>query len=435
MRKEPHPQQSHLHSLPGPDDITRVELPNGIVVLSRANFNSPSVVISGYLPAGALFDPDEKLGLADFTAVALMRGARTRDGEVRTHRQIYDALESVGASLGAGGGMHSASFHGKALAEDLDLLLGLLADVLRRPTFPADQVERLRDQLLAGLAIRAQDTGEMASLLFDQIVYDGHPYSRPNDGYPETISAITRQDLEDFHRRCYGPRGLTIAVVGAVDPQQAVEKVAAALGDWQNPGQPEPPPTGPVSPLEELAERRVTLNGKSQADVVLGVAGPPRRSPDFLAASLGNNILGQFGMMGRIGETVREKAGLAYYASSSLSGGIGPGPWSVSAGVDPQNLAQAIDLCRSEIRRFTRQPVEEQELDDSKANFIGQLPLPLESNGGVAGALIRMERYELGLDYYRRYPDLVRAVTREQVLEAAARYLDPDRLGIAVAGP
>jgi zinc protease len=140
-------------------------------------------------------------------------------------------------------------------------------------------------------------------------------------------------------------------------------------------------------------------------------------------------------MMGRIGKVVREAAGLAYYAASSLGGGLGPGPWDVSAGVDPQAVDPAIDLILQEIRRFTSEPVTSEELADSQANYIGRLPISLESNVGIASALLGLERYQLGLDYYRRYPDLVRAITAEQVLQAARHYLDPDRLAIAVAGP
>jgi zinc protease len=358
-----------------------------------------------------------------------------RGTEQHSFQQIYDVLESAGASFGTGGGTHTATFNGKALAEDLDLLLGLLGEVLCQPTFPEEQVERLRAQLLTGLAIRAQDTGEMASLTFDQIVYAGHPYSRPEDGYPETIRAISRADLAAFHREHYGPRGLVIAVVGSVDPAHAVEKVARVLGDWHNPDQPGPHALPPLNPMEKSIIQRVAIPGKYQADIIMGSAGPPRRSPDYLAASLGNSVLGQFGMMGRIGDVVREQAGLAYYAHSSLTGGMGPGPWFVSAGVDPVNIDQAIELMHKEVARFVHEPVSEQELADSQANFVGRLPLSLESNGGVAAALVNLERYDLGLDYYRRYPDLVQSVTRQEVLETAARYFDPDRLGIAIAGP
>jgi zinc protease len=418
-----------LH-LPGPEDITRVELANGIVVLSRADFNSPSVAVSGFLHAGALLDPDEKLGLADFTASALLRGTQRY-----SFQEIYDTLESAGASLGIGGGTHTTTFHAKALGEDLSVLLSLLAEALCYPVFPPEQVERLRTQLLTGLAIRAQDTGEMAGLAFDQIVYQNHPYRRPEDGYPETIQAIQREDLIDFHCRNYGPRGLVVAIVGGVQPEKAVEMVQAALGGWQNAQQLATAQLPSLEPLIGMTSRRVVIPGKSQADVVIGAAGPARTAPDYLAASLGNNILGQFAMMGRIGKVVREKAGLAYYAASSLGGGMGPGPWDVSAGVDPQAVDPVIDLICQEIRRFTREPVTVDELADSQANYIGRLPISLESNVGIASALLSLERYQLGLDYYRHYPDMVRSITAEQVLQAASHYLDPDRLAIAVAGP
>ena len=418
------------HSLPGADDITRVQLCNGIVVLARSNFNSPSVTVSGYLQAGGLSDPIDKLGLADFTASALMRGSQRR-----SFQQIYDALESAGASLGIDSGTHTSGFGGKSLAEDLDLLLSLLAEVLIEPTFPAEHVERLRAQLLTGLAIRAQDTGDMASLTFDQMVYANHPYRHPEDGYPETIAAVSREDLVDFHKQYYGPAGMVVVVVGAVETRRAVERVEAYLGNWVNPDQPLTPALPPVIPLEETVVRKTTIAGKSQADIVLGVAGPGRRSPDYFPAALGNSILGQFGLGGRIGDSVREKAGLAYYAHSSLAGGLGPGPWSVSAGVDPRNVDQAIGLIRQEITRFTTERVLADELSDSQANFIGRLPLSLESNGGVAGALLNLERFELGLDYYRRYADLVSVVSVDDVLATAQRYLDNERLGVAIAGP
>ena len=418
------------HSLPGPDDIVRIELNNGIIVLARSNFNSPSVVIQGSLNAGSLFDPLDKLGLAHFGALGLMRGTA-----VRSFQQIYDTLESAGASLGFSGGTHTTSFGGKALAEDLGLLLGLAAEAMRQPVYPPEQIERLRAQLLTGLAIRTQDTSEMASLAFDQVIYSGHPYQYPEDGYPETISAILVSDLQEFQRRHYGPRGMIIAVVGGIEPAKAVDAVALALGDWQNPLQTDPPSLPGVNPLAETRRVKVDIAGKAQSDIVLGVAGPARREPNYMAASLGNNILGQFGMMGRLGDSVREQAGLAYYIASGLSGGIGPGPWDVSAGVDPENVDQAIDLILQELQRFYQEPVTPEELADSQANYIGRLPLSMESNSGVASSLLALERFNLGLDYYWRYPDLVRGVTPEQVLETARQYLNPSRLGIAVAGP
>jgi len=417
-------------NLPGPEDIHRQVLPNGIVVLCRSNFNSPSVVISGYIQAGSLFDSDEKLGLADFTARALMRGTEKRD-----FQQIFDALESCGASLGISSGAHTTGFSGRALVEDLPLLMDLLAEAIRMPMFPQRQVEKLRAQLLTGLAIRAQDTSDMASLTFDQIVFENHPYSRPEDGWPQTIQAITRGDLVKFHQKHLGPRGMVIVIVGAVEASQAFVQVERVLGDWRNPRQPESPVLPPVRPLIQSVTRKVTIPGKFQSDLVIGASGPKRLDPEYIPASLGNSVLGQFGMMGRIGEVVRERAGLAYYAYSSLNAGIGPGSWDVAAGVNPGNVEKAAGLIQKEIARFVKKGVTADELADSQANFIGRLPLSLESNAGVANALLNMERHNLGLDYYRRYPEMVKAVTPEQVVEVSRKFLHPDKLAIAVAGP
>lgn len=418
------------NAFPGEDDIFRAELGNGVVVLSRADFNSPSIVISGFLTSGSLFDPDDKLGLADFTASALMRGT-----ENHSFNQIFDHLESAGASFAVSGATHTTSFNGKSLAEDLDLLLVILTEIIQKPTFPAEEIERLRAQLLTSLAMRAQDTGEMASLAFDQIVYKDHPYSRPEDGYPETIQRITREDLQLFHRKHIGPQGMVIVIVGAIEPETAVQKVNLKLGDWKKPGQPEPINLPPLKPLTRGKIEQIKIPGKFQSDILMGAPGPERKSDYFVPAAIGNNILGQFGMMGRLGDIVREQGGLAYHISSSLSGGLGPGPWYVSAGVSPDNVDKTIKLIRTEIERFISEKVSEEELNDSKSNFIGRLPLSLESNAGVAAAIINLERYQLGLNYYREYPELIQGVTAENILEAAQKFLSPECLAIAVAGP
>lgn len=422
-------QPENWNSLPGPEDILRRELPNGIVVLARPNYDSPSVVIRGYVSGGSLFDPDDRLGLADFVSSMLMRGTAQR-----SFQQIYDELESVGASLGFGASMHNTNFSGRALAEDLPLLLQSLSECLRQPIFPAEQVEKLRTQLLAGLAIRDQDTGDMASLIFEQLVFNGHPYGRPEDGYSETIRAVTREDLVSFHRRQYGPQGMVVVVVGGVAPEKAADLVADILGDWGNPDKPAAPELPLLRDLEQTIRKHHEIPGKSQTDLVLGTLGPQRSSPDYRALSLGNNVLGQFGMMGRIGDVVREQAGLAYYASTSLNAGIFTGTLEVSAGVNPANVQRAIDLILAELKRFVSEPVLPEELQDSQANFIGRLPLSLESNSGMAAAILKLERYGLGLDYYRHYAARVAAVTPEQVLETAQRYLHPDRLVIVSAG-
>jgi zinc protease len=283
--------------------------------------------------------------------------------------------------------------------------------------------------------MRAQDTRDMASLNFDELVYRDHPYARAEEGHPQTVGAITADDLINFHKKIYGPRGMVVAVVGGIEAEKAVAEVRATLEDWQNPEQPAEFQLPEWKPLEARVTKRHPIPGKSQSDLIIGTAGPARSEPDYMAANLGNNILGHFGLMGRVGDVVREQAGLAYYAYSSLGGGTGPGPWAVAAGVNPANEEKAADLIFKELAKFTDELVSEEELSDSQSNFIGSMPLSLETNGGVAEALLNVERHNLGLDYYRRFPDEIKAITREQIRGVAARYLTNDKMAVSIAGP
>jgi len=422
---------SRRNSLPGPDDIRREVLPNGIVVLARENFAAKSVVITGSLAVGSINEGSQRPGLASFTASALMRGTLHRDFDT-----LHGELEGLGASLGIGGGVHSSSFSGKALAEDLPTLLTLLSDVLRSPSFPVDQTERLRGEALTGLRIRMQDTRAVAGDSFRDLAYpNGHPYRRNMNGNLESLTALTLDEVREFHRVNYGPDGMIIVIVGAVKAEAAVQAVQDALGDWQNPLQPTKQTLPDLALIPEIRQEFKVLAGKTQSDIILGWPGPSRLSPDFHPANLANNILGNFGMMGRLGKTVREDQGLAYYASSRLGGGHGPAPWTISAGVNPANVQRAIESIVVEINRLTSELVTEDELAENKANFIGRLPLSLENNEGVAGSILNMETYNLGLDYLHRYADVINAVTREDLLRTAQQYMRPDAYALGVAGP
>jgi zinc protease len=419
----------NIQSLPGPHDIARKVLPNGITLLARSNFNSASVVLSGYLGAGSLFDPVDKLGLAQFTSLALLRGTQTRDFQA-----IFEELESAGASLGFGASVHNINLGGRCLADDLPLVTGILADCLMQPTFPEIYLERLRTQMLTNLSIRAQDTAEMASLTFDELLFPNHPYGIPEDGYPETIQAIQKRDLEEFHKTYFHPENMVVVIVGAVEPEQAFKLFENVFAHWNNPVVSPQKKLTKVSTPQKTIRHHVSIPGKSQSDLVMGTLGPKRQASDYLASSIGNNILGQFGMMGRIGDAVREKAGLAYYASTSVNAWIEAGSWEVSAGVNSENLNKAIDLITSELKKFCSESVTQSELDDSKSNYIGRLPLSLESNSGVANSILNLERFNLGLDYLQRYPGLVNQVTPDEILTAARTYINPEKLIIVSAG-
>ena len=422
--------KEHRNALPGPDDITRIELPNGITLLTRSNFNSPTLSIKGYLNTGSLFDPDSQLGLSYLTAHGLMNGTNQHD-----FQGLYNEIESVGAELSFSAGTLKTSFSAHCLSEDLILILGLIAECLCTPSFPKKEFNRQKTQLLTGLAIRAQNTSAMAALLLDQIIFADHPYQRPEEGYPETVQNITAKDTRDFYQRTFGPKGMVIVIVGAVDPQTAIESVNKTLGDWENKAQETLPSIPPALPIQTTTRKSLCIPGKFQADIVMGCLAPTRLSPDYFPLRIANNILGEFGMMGHLGYRVREEAGLAYYAYSSLSVGLGPGAWEMIAGVNPSNIEKTITLMHDEIKRFVSEPVNPEELTDSKSYFLGRMPLLLESNSGVAVSLMNIELFGLGLNYFLEYPQQIQRVTVEEILDCSQKYLKPDRLAIAVAGP
>jgi zinc protease len=177
------------------------------------------------------------------------------------------------------------------------------------------------------------------------------------------------------------------------------------------------------------------MPSKSQADLVLGWIGPERQADDYYAAYVGNTILGQLGLGGRIGENVREKEGLAYYATSSLQGGAGPGPWFAYAGVNPVAIDKAVDLILVEVKRFCKEPVNDEELADAKAYLTGVLPLQMETNEGVASILVDTHLHELGDDFIVRYPDIINGITKDDIQATAQKYLNDDVYALSIAGP
>jgi zinc protease len=417
-------------SLPSAETITRLELPNGMVVLTYENDVGPAAVIGGYLWAGSLSETPEQAGLSNFAAGMLMRGTETR-----SFRQINEALESVGAQLGFHSGVHTTGFGGKALAEDLDILLDVLADSLQHPTFPADEAETLRGQILTSLQRRAYDTGRVARLTFNALLYPDHPYGRSVQGYEETVSTLTRDHLAGYYQAHYSPQGMVLAIVGAVSAGEVLDKVREALGGWLAPAATPNRSIPPRVHLHELRRQMAPVEGKTQSDIVLGWPGLARNDPDFMKARLTNTILGTFGMMGRLGDNVRDEQGLAYYVYSQLEAGLGAGPWLAIAGVNPDSVERAVDGILHEVRRLRDEPLPPGDLADSQSFLTGSMPLRLETNEGIASTLLDMERYNLGFDYLLRFADLVNAVTVEDIQQTARTYLKPDAYALAVAGP
>jgi zinc protease len=405
-------------------------LPNGMVALVQRNAGAPTVSVRGEVRVGAVNEPAAASGLAAFAGAALIRGAGRR-----SFQEIVATTEALGASVNAGGGMHSSGFGGRALAEDLPLVLEILSDMLRTPTFPAQEVERLRGQFLMGLRENEQDTRARASRVVRALMFPPeHPYSRLSSGTLETVGAITRADLVAFHGR-YHPAAATVAVVGDVDPQAVLAELERAFGAWAAQGEPPRQELPPPTPIRGVQRQSVGMQGKSQSDIIWAVHGLSRLDADYYAASVANMILGRIGLGGRLGEKVREERGLAYYCGSSLDSDLGAGPWAALAGVNPADVDEAITAIVSEVERFVQGGPTAEELSDAQDYMTGSTVLGLETNDGIAGTLLGIERYGLGLDYIARYPGIIRAITAEDVVNVARRFLSTTDYVVVTAGP
>ena len=416
------------NAMPGPDDITRVVLDNGLVLLVRENHAAPVVVLEGQFPGGAVHEPADKAGLAGFVAAMLTRGSAAYDFDA-----FNETIEGVGAHLGAGATDHATAVSGTSLSEDFPTLLQVLADAVQRPTFPEAHLPRVRNQKLVQIQERDEDTESMAMLRFNAAIFGDHPYGRSSLGYANTVPAITRADLLAFHQTRYTPQGAVLSIVGDVSTDAVVAEVARQWRDWQGP----PPDRGipPFAAPTAAYTQRLDLPGKTQADLVVGGLAVARSHPDFFAIRVANTILGRFGMMGRLGDVVREEMGLAYYVYSTQEAGSHTGVWYAAAGVNPAHVEQAIAAIRDEFDRLCDEPVDDEELADTQAYLTGVLPQTLETNDGDASTLLNMEWHNLGLDYLQQYNDLVYAITPADVQAVAQRYLRPDAHALVVAGP
>ena len=378
---------------------------------------------------GAIAVPEDQIGLPSFTTDMLITGTKRLN-----FQQLHDKIESVGASLSMGTGHLSTTFFGQCLREDLETIWSLLVEVIQEPAFAEKQFKRVRNQILTGIAIQNQDTAEMASQAFNHALYGTHPYAYPDIGCAQTVANLQKDQLEAFHQTHYGPKGLVLAVSGGIEPEMAQEIFSRTIASWQVENQGSPTLLPPFNPPTSSIRTHVPLEGKNQSDLIIGVPAPKTISRDYQVCSIGNAIFGKYGMMGRIGRVVREKAGLAYEVSSHLGAGIGPTAWTISAGVNPDNLEKAITLLKKELERFRGEPVTQQELLDVKTQSLGRLPLSLETNSGIASVLVSLERYGYSLDHLRELPGIIESVTAEEILAAAQRYWDMDKLVITSAG-
>jgi zinc protease len=409
----------------------RIELPNGVVVLGQAQPGDPAVSVRLRVHAGAQLDPEGKDGLAYLTGRMLLRGSGGA-----TFEAMNDLTDGLGAAIGVGPGRIHTDLSIKCLIEDLPQMLDIASTALRSPDFPAEELEKIRKETLGAIRDREDSTGAQADrAMRDQIIPLGHPLRRHVIGEPETINAIAIEELAAFHASSYGPRVLTISIVGGIpDLATAARMIDERFGDWTSPAV-KPADAPGIAPLPATSRVDKGIAGKSQSDISIGYPTLLRSDPDYFPLELGNLILGRLGLAGRLGASVRDKQGLAYHVSSSLEAGRSVSTWTAHAGVDPGNVDRTIESIQAEVARLRSELVTDEELSDAKSYLTGSVPLALERNDGIADLILSIEHQRLGLDYLDRYPDLINAVTADQILAAAAKHLDEHRLAIGVSGP
>jgi zinc protease len=410
----------------------RAVLPNGIPVLGQERSQSRSFALRVRVPAGVIYEEhSEESGVAFLTARSLLRGSGGRSFD-----QINTRLDELGGSITVDAGREFVEARIRGLREDFPELVDMLAQALQRPVFPAVEVDKVRAEQLGAIAEADNDTRATADRLLRRSIYpEPHPFGRRVLGTSEIVAELDRDAVVAYHRKAFSPQGATIAVVGGIGEfGLALETLSSSFSSWDG------------SPRAVDFDIRLASNdapmlaseaipGKSQADIAVGVATIPRGHRDYYALDVGNLILGRLGLMGRLGAEVRDRQGLAYYASSQLEARRDGTLWAARAGVDPANIERAVQATRSELDRLRGELVADHELEDAKSYLTGVLPLALETHDGVASILLAIEEFELGLDYLDRYPDIIAAVSRDQIREAARSHLNPETLAVGIARP
>jgi len=412
-------------------NATRKVIQNGLTLIVRENHSSPSLVACVDIAAGSAYDPAGAPGLANFTARMLERGSVGMSGSL-----IAETLDSSGTELHIACDRDRAALVARMLKEKLPLVMEVLAQMLEEPVFPEAEVDRLRVQIITALEEAAHDTQQVAvDRAYERIYPSGHPYRHKVEGDIKSIRSVRRDDIVQFFATHYGPRAVTIVLSGDVSTRDAEELTEKFFGKWK-PGQPLKNPTvlAPPLPLETNWEK-VNIPAKTQVDIAVGMRGIARDNPDYYALHVMNTVLGRFGMGGRLGRTIREQEGLAYYVMSAFVPYRYVGPFLVRAGVNPKNVDRAVKEIRNGVLKMRDGGVTPQELRESKDFIIKSLPRQLETNGAVAAALADIQFYNLGLDYFERYPDIIEAVSARDVLRVAREYLHPNNLSIVLAGP
>jgi zinc protease len=405
-------------------------LDNGTVIISKEAHTVPAVTIQVGVKAGSIYDANACLGLSHLASRVIDRGTRQR-----TTEEIAEAFDERGVSLAVSANRHVMTVSCTCLSEDFEAMLDLVGEIVMQPAFPDQEIETRKGEVLN--AIRQDEDSPAATAMhavFAALYPDQHPYGRPAKGTVESVSRIERNDLVEFHDARFAPAVTTAVIVGDVDRGRAVAAGERVFGPWRKPTPGDIALTHPPAGRSRH-ERVIPMMNKAQADIAYGFTTIVRSDPTYYAYTLMNNALGQYGIGGRLGDSIRERQGMAYYVFSSFDANVVEGPLIVRAGVNPANVDRAIASIDEEMRRMAGEGLTPEELSDCKQFLIGSIPRLLETNGAIATFLQTAEFFGLGLDHDLRLPSLLDAVTLEDVNAAARQALDVNRAAVVVAGP
>ena len=410
----------------GAVDIQRVESPGGIVAWLVEEHTIPIIAVEIAFGGGGALDPRGKEGLANLLSGLLDEGAGDLDSQAFQTR-----LEELAIRLGFDSYRDTFWVSLKTLTENHDEAFALLGLALGAPRFDSDAVERVRGQVLSGLKRDAEDPNEIAGRRFLATAFPAHPYGYPARGTPESVAAISADDLRAAVAQRFARANATIGVVGDID--------AAALGlllDRTLGGLPAAAPAAAVAETRPTPAASLTVIRKPvpQSVVRFGMPGLKRSDPDFYAAYLMNHVLGGGSFTSRLYDEVREKRGLAYSVYSYLSTLDRAGL--VMGGVASANarVAEALEVIRGELARLREDGITEDELRDAKTYINGAYPLRLDSNTAIAQSLVAIQLEDLGIDYMERRSSYIDAVTTADIRRVARRLIRLDELIVVVVG-
>jgi zinc protease len=401
-------------------------LPNGLQVVAVLHHEQPIVSIRMIVRAGGALDPKDKFGLADLTAALLTQGT-----ENQSATELNEAVDFMGAVMGAGAGTDLSFANIVVMKDSFDVGLRMLSDIVRRPAFAPQEIERQRQQILSSLQVSLEDPGYIADAVFRRLVYGVHPYAWPQSGTPDTLARISRDDLLAFHRRYFVPNNAILAVVGDVTEDEAFASVSKAFGDWQRGDIPVEAVTQPPD-----STRRIVIVNKPdavQTEVRAGHIGIRRNHADYMPLNLATRILGGEGA-NRLHQVLRTERGLTYGAQAEMNTLREAGAIEASTNTRSEATAEVLRLMVDEFWRLQRERVGERELAEAKNYMTGSFPLTIETADAIATQVLNVLFYGLPVEQLQSFRERVNAVTTDEVQRVSRFYLRPDRLSIVLVG-